>query len=125
MGLEFQLDLKSGVPYYRQIIDHVKSAMTTQNLRPGERLPTVRQLAVDLAVNPNTVSRAYRDLELTGIVETQMGTGTFASHKAIDEGDLERGKLLNQLCREFLSKASTHGFTMNDILKNLEQRNNR
>ena len=65
--MKIHLDLKSGVPFYRQIIDQVKSAIATGRLEPGNRLPTVRQLAVDLSVNPNTVSRAYTELELTGL----------------------------------------------------------
>ena len=83
MNNPFRLDMKSGVPFYRQIIDQVKSTMATGRLKPGERLPTVRQLAVDLSINPNTVSRAYTELELTGLVETQMGSGTFISHKQV------------------------------------------
>jgi DNA-binding transcriptional regulator YhcF (GntR family) len=74
--IPFKLDLKSGVPFYRQIIDQVKSAIVTGAITPGDRLPTVRQLAVDLSINPNTVSRAYMELELTGLVDTQMGSGT-------------------------------------------------
>lgn len=125
MTISFQLDLKSGVPFYRQIIDQVKSAMATGELRPGDRLPTVRQLAVDLSINPNTVSRAYTELELTGLVETQMGSGTFVSHKEVTRDDVEAHRLLDQICQEFLSRASTHGFTLDEILQNLEQRRNR
>jgi DNA-binding transcriptional regulator YhcF (GntR family) len=62
------LDLQSGVPVYRQIIDQVHAARASGSIGPGERLPTVRQLAVDLSVNPNTVVRAYRELEITEFV---------------------------------------------------------
>src|ERR1700710_1425995 len=75
----FRLDLASGVPVYRQIIDQVTGGMATGSLKPGDQLPTVRQLAVDLAINPNTVVRAYRELEIRGVLETQQGTGTFIS----------------------------------------------
>jgi GntR family transcriptional regulator len=71
---QFCLDLKSGVPAYRQIIDLVLGGMASGALAPGGQLPTVRQLAVDLAVNPNTVVRAYRELEIRGVLETQQGT---------------------------------------------------
>ena len=81
MAIHIQIDLKSGVPFYRQIIDQVKAAMATEAVAPGDRLPTVRQLAVDLSINPNTVSRAYTELELTGLVETQMGSGTFVGSR--------------------------------------------
>ena len=122
MPFTISVDLKSGVPIYRQIIDQVKSAMATGTLGPGDRLPTVRQLSVDLSVNPNTVSRAYNELELTGLVETHMGSGTFVGTKPVQQDDVERRRILDQICQEFLSRASSHGFTLDDILENLSQR---
>ncbi len=116
------IDLKSGVPIYRQIIDQVKSAIATGSIGPGDRLPTVRQLSVDLSVNPNTVSRAYTELELTGLVETHMGSGTFVGTKPVQQDEVERRRILDQICQEFLSRASSHGFTLDDILENLSQR---
>ena len=71
-----QLDLASGVPAYRQIIDQVLGATASGTLLGGDQLPTVRQLAVDLSINPNTVVRAYRELEIRGILTTQQGIGT-------------------------------------------------
>ena len=71
----FQLDLRSGVPVYRQIIDQVMGGKASGLLLPGDQLPTVRQVAVDLSINPNTVVRAYRELEIRGVLETQQGTG--------------------------------------------------
>jgi len=125
MGIELNLDLKSGVPFYRQIIDQVRSSIATGALEPGDRLPTVRQLAVELSINPNTVARAYTELELTGLVETQMGSGTFVGQRAVERDDVERQRLLGQLCQEFLSKVSAHGFNLEDVLDNLSQRRNR
>ncbi len=125
MAIHIQLDLKSGVPFYRQIIDQVKAAMATEAVAPGDRLPTVRQLAVDLSINPNTVSRAYTELELTGLVETQMGSGTFVGKRRVERNDVEMRRVLDQLCQEFLSRVSTHGFTLEEVLKNLEQRGKR
>ena len=125
MTIKIQLDLKSGVPFYRQIIDQVKSAIATGLLDAGDRLPTVRQLAVDLSVNPNTVSRAYTELELTGLVETHMGSGTFVGQKKVEQDEVERRRILDQICQEFLSRASSHGFGLDDILENLEQRRSR
>jgi GntR family transcriptional regulator len=119
------VDLKSGVPLYRQIIDQVKSGIATGAVGPGDRLPTVRQLSVDLSVNPNTVSRAYNELELTGLVETHMGSGTFIGHKRVERDEVEHRRILDQICQEFLSRASSHGFTLNDILDNLKQRQSR
>ncbi|MBD3851059.1 MAG: GntR family transcriptional regulator [Acidobacteria bacterium] len=125
MTIEINLDLKSGVPFYRQVIDQVKAAIATESLSPGDRLPTVRQLAVDLSINPNTVSRAYTELELTGLVETQMGSGTFVGNRLVKPDDVEQRRMLDQLCQEFLSRASTLGFTLDDVLQNLEQRRKR
>ena len=119
------IDLKSGVPIYRQIIDQVKSAIATGSIGPGDRLPTVRQLSVDLSVNPNTVSRAYTELELTGLVETHMGSGTFVGTKPVQQDEVERRRILDQICQEFLSRASSHGFTLDDIVDNLTQRQSR
>ena len=125
MTIEIKLDVKSGVPFYRQVIDQVKAAIATESLSPGDRLPTVRQLAVDLSINPNTVSRAYTELELTGLVETQMGSGTFVGNRSVERDDVERRRVLDQFCQEFLSRASTLGFTLDDVLQNLDQRKKR
>ena len=125
MPFTLSVDLKSGVPLYRQIIDQVKSGIATGTVGPGDRLPTVRQLSVDLSVNPNTVSRAYNELELTGLVETHMGSGTFIGHKRVERDEVEQRRILDQICQEFLSRASAHGFTLQDILDNLTQRQSR
>jgi GntR family transcriptional regulator len=119
------LDLKSGVPIYRQIIDQVKSAIATGTLGPGDRLPTVRQLSVDLSVNPNTVGRAYNELELTGLVETHMGSGTYIGNRKVKLDEVERRRMLDQICQEFLSRASSHGFTLDDLVDSLTQRQSR
>ncbi len=123
--IQFQLDIKSGVPFYRQIIDQVRSAMASGRLEPGQRLPTVRQLAVDLSINPNTVSRAYTELELTGLVETQMGSGTFVGHQEVNQNEVEKQRMLDQICQELLSRGSTYGFSLEEIMENLELRKNR
>lgn len=125
MAIEIKLDMKSGVPFYRQIIDQVKAAIATGQVGPGDRLPTVRQLAVDLSVNPNTVSRAYTELELTGLVETQMGSGTFVGERSVERDEVERKRLLDQICQELLARASSQGFTLEDVLQALMQRKTR
>jgi GntR family transcriptional regulator len=73
----FNVDPRSGVPLYTQLIEQVKRSIAVGALAPGERLPTVKQLAVDLTINPNTVARAYRDLERDGVIETSPGRGSF------------------------------------------------
>ena len=116
------IDSKSGVPFYRQIIEQVKFAIARGDLEPGDRLPTVRQLAVDLSVNLNTVIRGYRELEIEGVVETQQGSGTFVGRKRPKIDDLERQRMLNQILTELLARASDYGFTLDEVLQGLSQR---
>jgi GntR family transcriptional regulator len=118
--MTFELDLHSGVPVYRQIIDRVHSARAAGQLRAGDRLPTVRQLAVDLSVNPNTVVRAYRELELTGILTTHQGTGTFVADRKVERTDAEHERKLDQLMAEFVARAGREGFTVADLRQRLQ-----
>ncbi len=113
----FRLDLASGVPVYRQIIDQVRGGIASGSLAAGDQLPTVRQLAVDLAINPNTVLRAYRELELGGLLETHQGTGTFISQQKLKRGDAERDRQLSQIVSDFIARAGAAGFTVEDLLK--------
>src|SRR5216684_4324351 len=104
LPFRFALDLRSGVPVYRQIIDQVRSAMALGSLTAGDQLPTVRQLAVDLAINPNTVMRAYRELELGGLLETHQGTGTFIAKRKLEKNDEERERQLAQIIGELAAR---------------------
>lgn len=117
---EFRLDLHSGVPVYRQIIDQVTAGMATGGLGGGDQLPTVRQLAVDLSINPNTVIRAYRELEIRGVLETQQGTGTFISQQKPQRDDADRERRLSQLIGEFIARAGAAGFTVEELLERLQ-----
>ncbi|HZL56047.1 MAG TPA: GntR family transcriptional regulator [Bryobacteraceae bacterium] len=119
--MDFRLSLESGVPVYRQIIDQVHAARASGALRPGARLPTVRQLAVDLSVNPNTVVRAYRELELTGVLTTHQGTGTFLSDMKVERSDAERERKLDQLVGELVARAGREGFTIGDLRNRLKE----
>jgi len=116
---EFRLDLRSGVPAYRQIIDQVMGGIAAGSLAGGDQLPTVRQAAVDLSINPNTVVRAYRELEIRGVLETQQGTGTFIGHRKVKRDEVERQRRLSQLVGEFVSRAGSAGFTVEDLLEQL------
>lgn len=115
------LDLHSGVPVYRQIIDQVTGGIAAGALAAGDQLPTVRQLAVDLAINPNTVIRAYRELEIRGVLETHQGTGTFIGHQKVRRDDAERQRRLNQLVGEFVARAGSAGFTLEELLEPLHE----
>src|SRR5689334_12218504 len=120
--LTFRLDLHSGVPVYRQIIDQVMGGIAAGALVGGDQLPTVRQVAVDLSINPNTVVRAYRELEIRGVLETQQGTGTFVSYQKVKQDEVERQRQLSQLVSEFVSRAGAAGFTVKDLLEQLHDR---
>lgn len=122
---QFRLDLASGVPVYRQLIEQVRNGIAFGTLRPGTQLPTVRQTAVDLAINPNTVVRAYRELEIRGTIETHQGTGTFVSTQKIERDDTERQRQLDQIVSEFVARASAAGFKIEDILARLTERTER
>ena len=120
-AFQFKLDLKSGVPVYRQLIDQVLVAVASGGLSAGDQLPTVRQLAVDLSINPNTVVRAYKELEIRGMLTTQQGTGTFITSKRVKQDELQRQRRLTQMVDEFVARLSADGYTVEEIMARLEE----
>jgi len=120
--LQFTLDPKSGVPYYRQIILQVEMAVASGRFVTGDQLPTVRSLAVDLKLNPNTVARAYSEMEIRGIVNTQQGTGTFISDKKIELTEVERERVLSEIARSIITQANSYGFSLNEIIDYLQDK---
>lgn len=120
--MEIAIDPKSGVPFYRQIIEQVKFAIARGELQPGDRLPTVRQLAVDLSINPNTVIRAYRELEIEGVLDTHQGSGTFVGNRRPEIDRLEQQRMLDQILTDFLARASDYGFTLDQVIEGLRHR---
>ena len=117
----FRLDSSTGVPFYRQIIDQVLLAVADGRLRPGTQLPTVRQLAVDLQVNLNTVAKAYREMEIRGIVQTQQGTGTFVAARQ-GAKTREKRKALQDLLDRLIANAEAHGIPLEDLVEGLAER---
>jgi len=97
----------------------VRGGVASGLLAAGDQLPTVRQLAVDLEINPNTVVRAYRELEFGGLIETQQGTGTFISAQKMKRADAERERQLAQIVADCVSRAGAAGFTIEDLLEEL------
>jgi GntR family transcriptional regulator len=118
---EFRLDLKSGVPVYRQIIDQTQAGIASGRLAGGDQLPTVRQVAVDLAINPNTVLRAYRELEIRGVIETAQGTGTFVSSRKPQQSHAEHERQLNQLTEEFAARCGAAGLALSEVIDRLRE----
>jgi GntR family transcriptional regulator len=115
------IDSKSGIPLYRQITLQIELAIADGRLRAGDQLPTVRGLAVDLEVNPNTVVKAYSELELRGFVTTQQGTGTFISERAITLSNVERARVLAEITRAVVVNAGSYGFSLREVIDSLEK----
>src|SRR5713226_6187789 len=115
-----QLDLRSGVPVYRQIMDQVLGAVASGRLTAGEQLPTVRQLAVDLSINPNTVIRAYRELEIRGFLDTHQGSGTFIAAQRVEPDDAERRRKLDMIVSDAIARAGAEGFTAKQVQDRLK-----
>ena len=112
----FSMNHQSGVPYYKQIILQIEMAIADSRLKPGDQLPTVRSLAVELEINPNTVAKAYSQLELRGIVNTQQGTGTFISDTEIQLSDVEKERVLTDICQTAITQARAYGLLPDDII---------
>jgi len=119
--VNFVLDYSSGVPIYRQIIDQIRFGIASGQLKLGEQLPTVRALAVELKVNLNTVSKAYRELEIKNILETQQGSGTFVNETKQLVLDKEREDKLTEICTQYSSIAHSYGFNIEEVIHELRK----
>jgi GntR family transcriptional regulator len=122
MAIPFRLDPASGVPFYRQIIDQTMAGIATGALTPGEQLPTVRSLAVELQVNLNTVAKAYKELEIRGVLSTQQGSGTYVAPVQMERNEGERRRQVVQLVDEFLARAAGAGLPPAEVLAELALR---
>jgi GntR family transcriptional regulator len=122
MPINFRLDPASGVPFYRQVIDQILAGIATGALAPGEQLPTVRTLAVELQVNLNTVAKAYKELEIRGVLTTQQGSGTYVAPVQVERDEVERRRLVVQLVDEFLARAAAAGLPPEEVLAELAAR---
>lgn len=120
-SISFALALESGVPAYRQVIDQVLGAIASGAARGGDQLPTVRQLAVDLSVNPNTVARAYRELEIRGVLTTQQGIGTFITEAPVRPDEATRQRQLDQIVGDALARAGAAGLTGDEVIARLQE----
>jgi GntR family transcriptional regulator len=120
--MEFLIDYTSGIPIYRQIIEQVRYSVARGELVTGDRLPTVRQLAVDLSINPNTVARSYRELESEGVLDTQQGSGTFVGRRVPAIDPIERQRRLDQILTELLTRAAAYGLTLEELQAGLRIR---
>ena len=116
----FEVDSSSPTPIYAQLDRSIRAAIATGKLEPGAQLPTVRQLAVDLAVNANTVARVYAQLERDGILETRRGVGTFVRESPSPQAALaHRERELRALIQRFVGDAALLGFTLPELISQL------
>lgn len=118
----FELDLKSGIPIYVQLKQKIKYAIATGKLPPGSQLPTVRQLAVDLKVNVNTISRVYSELEKEGILATKQGKGTFVNIQNVIQTNERDSKRLDQLIDNLFIEAFELGYSPKELLEYIQRR---
>jgi GntR family transcriptional regulator len=116
----FDVDSSSPTPIYAQLDRAIRASIATGELEPGAQLPTVRQLAVDLAVNANTVAKVYTQLERDGILETRRGVGTFVRESPTPQAArAHRERALHELIRRFIGDAALLGFTLPELISQL------
>ena len=115
--ITFSLDLANGAPIYRQIIQQIEYAILSGRMKPGDRLPTIRSLAVDLKANPNTIAKAYNELEIRGILETQVGSGTYISDKKPVEEDYSLNRKIREVLGRFIHEMKDLGVEKRELVK--------
>ena len=116
----FRLHSHSGIPVYRQLMDQGQAALASGLLCAGDQLPTVRSVAVDLTINPNTVLRAYKEMEIRGLLETQQGSGTFVAQQELRHSREDHQRQLINLTEEFVSRAGHAGFRVEQLIDSLQ-----
>jgi GntR family transcriptional regulator len=114
-GVFISVDASSDVPIFRQIVQQIKTAVALARLQPEDPLPSVRQLAVELKVNPNTVARAYLDLEIEGVIYKRQGAGTFVATQGVRVSKNERRKVLSELIEKALVEGVNLGLDEEEL----------
>ena len=119
------LEFDSGIPVYKQIINRVRTEVASGNMAGGDKLPTIRKLTEILKITPNTVAKAYRELELSGVIVSKCGRGSFISESAKQENELskaEKENKITQLFERLMSEASGFGISEDDVMDYLTTR---
>lgn len=117
---EWTVDFSSGVHIYKQIINIIYTAIGTGELREGDKLPTIKELSEQLEVNPNTIAKSYRELELKGVIASKRGNGSFISSnqsKTVTLTDEERETRLNNLFSRVIAEVNNEGITEDELVK--------
>ena len=120
--MDITINVTDGVPIYRQIVNQVKYLVASGLLRPGEELPAIRTLALQLKVTPNTIVKAYGDLEVLGIIHKRRGSGTFVSDARPQLALRERRRVIEQRIDALLAEAHQLNFSTDDILRMVRER---
>ncbi|MHC4875059.1 MAG: GntR family transcriptional regulator [Planctomycetota bacterium] len=120
--MQIHVSDSDGVPFYQQVVSQIKLLVASGRLDTGEQLPPVRKLAEQLLINPNTVARAYRELEAEGVVTSRRGAGVFIAESGSPLSRREKNKRLNERIDGLLAEASQLDFDLNTVLKLVEQR---
>lgn len=120
--MDVRINLDDDVPIYRQIVNQVRYLIASGVLEPDEELPPIRTLASQLKVTPNTVVKAYNELELAGLVRTRQGSGTFVSMRPSPLADRERKNVIEQRVDALLAEARQLGFSLEDLFKIVHRR---
>jgi GntR family transcriptional regulator len=120
--LQIRVSPSDGLPIYQQIVNQVKYLVASGRLAPGEELPPIRTLAERLLINPNTVARAYRELEVAGVVVKRGTTGTFVSDAGSPLARRERQRILTQRVDALLAEARQLGFDLDHLFDLIRQR---
>ena len=120
--IELGIDKRSPVPIYRQIVDTVLAGISSGRIAQGDQLPTIRDLAVKLVVNPNTVVKAYGQLEMMGVLDAQQGSGMYVKPQSSTfSNKTDRRRALEDLCRDFVSRAQLLNISMKELLECLRR----
>ncbi len=120
--MQFEINTASRLPIYRQLTNQIREATARGNLKPDERLPSVRELSKELVVNPNTIARAYTELERDGLLNSRPGLGVFVAHPKAELTKEARRRRLVDIIDGFLTEAVLLGFSAEEVLKMASQR---
>ena len=119
--MQIHIQAQGGVPIYVQVMQQIKYLVASGRLQPGDELPSIRTLAEQLIVNPNTIARAYRELETAGVVEKRRTAGTFIAETGSPLARKERLKLLKERIDQLLVEAFQMGYELDEVLKLVQQ----
>jgi GntR family transcriptional regulator len=118
--MNLRINFSSGVPIYLQLMEQIKHAVETGAIRVGEQLPTIRSIAEELAMNPNTAARAYRDLEREGVVEVRHGSGVFVAGPQMSSGKTDEIRKAGEVLRHAMEKSTALGLSESELRRIFE-----